>query len=148
MSVPESKRKEGELKVITRARQLTARVLTICSNEKHFPKRLRWCYTQNIVKACTNMFEFVNRANSIFVKTQDDALVRNSLWKEALSESISLYSLIDLSYELRQVNLETTKSLIEQIYQGKAENRVLHPLYGRFCSTWKQRGNGNCLTDH
>ena len=115
MSVPLSKRKTGELKVITDARRVTARVVTIASNEKHFPKRLRWCYTSRIVDACVKMFVEINEANSVFVKTAEDISKRIGHWKEAQVCCTACIALVDLSFDLRQVSLETTESLIADL---------------------------------
>ena len=49
MSVVKSKQTEGKLLVVTKARELAAYTIKICSNEKNFPKRYRWCITAKIV---------------------------------------------------------------------------------------------------
>ena len=110
MSVPESKRAEGELKVITKSRQLTARTLTVCSSEKHFPKRLRWCYTAHICAECNGMFSAVIKANSVYVLTEDDARLRIGYWREAYAFSSSLAAYIDLALDMSDVKLETIRS--------------------------------------
>lgn len=110
MSVPESKRAEGELKVIVKSRALTARTLTVCSNEKHFPKRLRWCYTAHICAECNGMYSAVVKANSVYVSTEEDARLRIGYWREAYAFSASLAAYIDLALELSDVKLDTIRS--------------------------------------
>ena len=110
MSVPESKRAEGELKVITRSRALTARTLKVCSNEKHFPKRLRWCFTAHICKECNEMYSAVIKANSVYVLTEQDAQLRIRFWREAYAFSSSLAAYIDLALDLSEVKLDTIRS--------------------------------------
>ena len=110
MSVPESKRAEGELKVIVKSRALTARTLTVCSNEKHFPKRLRWCYTAHICAECNGMYSAVVKANSVYVSTEEDARLRIGYWREAYAFSASFAAYIDLALELSDVKLDTIRS--------------------------------------
>lgn len=49
MSVVESKREEGELRALTKARELAVYTIRICCNENNFPKRYRWCITNKVV---------------------------------------------------------------------------------------------------
>lgn len=48
MSVVESKREEGELRALTKARELAVYTIRICCNENNFPKRYRWCITNKV----------------------------------------------------------------------------------------------------
>lgn len=49
MSVPKSKRGKSKMEVITKVNELTEYTIHICSNEKNFPKRYRWCLTSKII---------------------------------------------------------------------------------------------------
>lgn len=49
MSVIKAKRQEGKLSVLVKAREMCVYTITICKNEKNFPKRNRWILTQPIV---------------------------------------------------------------------------------------------------
>ena len=42
-------REANELDVLTKARQLTEYIFTICKNEKQFPRRDRWMLTADIL---------------------------------------------------------------------------------------------------
>lgn len=55
LSVIKSKRQEGKLQVLTKARELCAYTVMVCKNEKNFPKRDRWIITQPIVSEALNM---------------------------------------------------------------------------------------------
>jgi len=72
MSVVKSKRGEGQLLVITKANELAAYSIKICSNETNFPKRYRWCITNKIVDAATEISNNAVMANSVFVKDESD----------------------------------------------------------------------------
>ena len=117
MSVPESKRTEGELKVITKGRALIVRTLAVCSNEKYFPKRLRWCYTQQIVTEASGMFSLINKANSVFVKSEEDARLRIRYWREALACATALYAFVDLSHDTAHVELEKVRSWCMEVHE-------------------------------
>ena len=72
MSVVKSKRGQSELEVITQSRNLASYTIKICSNEKNFPKRYRWCITNNIVNDALNIYSCIQRSNAIFVKFKVD----------------------------------------------------------------------------
>lgn len=55
MSVVKSKRGQGKLLVYTRANELAVYTIQICANEKHFPKRYRWCITNKIVECAVTI---------------------------------------------------------------------------------------------
>ncbi len=57
MAVPEGKRTESKLAVQTKAIELAIYTVTICSNEKNFPKRYRWCLTNKIVDTALEYYE-------------------------------------------------------------------------------------------
>lgn len=68
MSVVESKREEGKLRAATKAKELAVYTIRICSNEKNFPKRYRWCLTNEIVRAALQINCCIEKANSVRYK--------------------------------------------------------------------------------
>ena len=107
MSVVKSKQSVGKLVVITKSRDLAEYTLRICSNEKSFPKRYRWCLTSKIVESAMNINNYVNMANSVFVKDDNDYTLRKSYQTRALAESYALLSMIDIAY--KTYGLETKR---------------------------------------
>lgn len=71
MSVIKAKRKEGQLLVLSKARTLCAYTITICKNERHFPKRDRWILTQPIVTEALNIMTCLRRANAMRGNTRN-----------------------------------------------------------------------------
>ena len=65
MSVVASKRGEGKLLVLTKANELAVYTIRICSNERNFPKRYRWCITAKIVDSAMDISNYANMANSV-----------------------------------------------------------------------------------
>lgn len=57
MSVPVGKRTESKLEVQTRAKELAWYTVSICGNEKVFPKRDRWAITNRIVGTALTIME-------------------------------------------------------------------------------------------
>lgn len=98
MSVVKNKRTESRLEVITKARELAAYTIKICSNEKNFPKRYRWCITSKIVDSAIDMNTLINKANSIYVKTDDDFNQRREYQVAAMSETYGLLTMMDVAY--------------------------------------------------
>lgn len=138
MSVPEGKRDIEELTVITKGRAFVARTIRICGNEKHFAKRLRWDFTQNIPKLAVHLYACCRKANRVYVECQADAQMRLGFWKEALCDADALMGLIDLSVELSSMPLEKVRSWsaeldqIQALIQGriKSDKRRYMPYEG------------------
>lgn len=68
MSVVKGLRTEGKLVAQTKAYDFASYTHCICSNEKVFLKRNRWCSTQKIVEAVDEIAVFVDLANNIIIK--------------------------------------------------------------------------------
>lgn len=100
MSVPASKRGESKLEVVTAAYTLAVHTIKICSNEKNFPKRYRWCITNKIVDTATEIVKLVNIANSIYVTDKSTYDARKVYQVKALAETYSLTALMQIGYEL------------------------------------------------
>lgn len=102
MSVVKSKQTEGKLLVVTKARELAAYTIKICSNEKNFPKRYRWYITAKIVDCAIDVSSNVNAANSIYVNDDNkkDYQLRRQYQTKALAETYALLSMIDIAYSV------------------------------------------------
>lgn len=98
MSVVKSKRGESELSIITKSRELASYTIKICSNEKNFPKRYRWCITNNIVTDALNIYSYIRKSNAIFVKFKDDYSERRKYQNNALGTIDSLLGNMDIAY--------------------------------------------------
>jgi hypothetical protein len=98
MSVVKSKREEGELAVVTKANELATYTIRICSNEKNFPKRYRWCITNKLVDAALDINNCIIKANSVFVKDQADYQLRKRYQTEGVAATYSLLSMMDIAY--------------------------------------------------
>lgn len=117
MSVPKSLRSEGKLRVITLANELAAYTMRICSNEKNFPKRYRWCITSKIVDDTIEICKCVNIANSIFVSTEDDYKLRRQYQTKGLSLTYSLLTLVDIAYKLFSIEGGKIEFWTAKIYE-------------------------------
>lgn len=98
LAVIKSKRHEGKLQVLIKAREMCAYTVTVCKNEKNFPKRDRWLITQPIVSEALNVMSCVRRANAVHVETHDDYTYRRSQQVMALSHAEALLTLLDIAY--------------------------------------------------
>lgn len=109
MSVVKSQREETELTAITKANELTAYTIKICSNEKNFPKRYRWCITSKIVESSINIGNNIIKANSIYVQSAEDLAARSRYQKEALIETYALLNMISIAYETFGIESDRVK---------------------------------------
>lgn len=99
MSVPKSKRSTSDLEVITKSYELAAYTIHICSNEKHFPKRYRWCITNKIVETAIEISKYALCANSIYVGNDSEAYdLRRRYQTIALTDTYALLSLMQIAY--------------------------------------------------
>jgi len=99
MSVPKSKRGKSELEVVTKSNELATYTIHICSNEKNFPKRYRWCITSKIVEAAVDINRYIIMANSVYVKDDPNMFrLRKQYQTQALASTYSLLSMMDIAY--------------------------------------------------
>lgn len=99
MSVPKSKRGESKLEIVTKSNELSAYTIHICSNEKYFPKRYRWCITAKIVDSAIDISRFIVMANSVFVGDDPSMYkIRKQYQTQALASTYSLLSMMNTAY--------------------------------------------------
>lgn len=105
MSVRVGQRREGNLQVLRLTRELAKYTLSICKNEKAFPKSYRWLLTQRIVNEAVDSLGCVKRANSIRnIDTVADYNYRFQQQKEAHAHIEALLSYMDLAYEVIKID--------------------------------------------
>ena len=72
--------------------------MQVCTNEKNFTKRYRWCITNNIVEKTTEICRKIVRAHAIRVGNIDDYNRRTLFQKEAYELTEVLLEDIDTVY--------------------------------------------------
>lgn len=107
MSVLKSQRGTGRFEVITKAIALADYTITICKNEKNFPKRDRWIITQKIVNLAIDIVADIRKANDVHVVEPSDYYYRRQLQIQARANCEALLTLIDISY--RNLHLESDR---------------------------------------
>lgn len=107
MSIPLSKRSPGEMVVVTKARILREYTIRICTNEKHFPKRYRWCITKNIVDNCNQVTDLILAANEVKVENLSDKSRRLERQKTALELTTVLLDNINVAYDVFHFKINT-----------------------------------------
>ena len=147
MSVIKAKRQDGQLVVLTKAREMCAYTVTICKNEKSFPKRDRWILTQPIVTEALSVMSYIRHANAVRVETQMDYDYRRNQQIQAYAHAEALLTLMDVAYEVLNVESERiqhwtglvleVETLIQKwrhsdgvryaAFSGKAEDPADHP---------------------
>lgn len=136
MSVPKGRRKESELIVISEADTLVMYTVHMCTNEKKFPKRYRWCITKNIVDSAINMREYISRANSVQVNDHESYILRRTYQQRAIAEIAAMSASVDVAYRLfdglRRIRKE--KSEINIVYWTKQLGTVKKLLLA-----WKKK---------
>ncbi len=103
MTVPEGKRTESKLAVQTKAIELAEHTIHICSNEKVFPKRYRWCLTGKIVDIAIEIANDINTANSIYVSAASDYELRRSYQTNALARTARMLGMMQIAYKMFKI---------------------------------------------
>lgn len=99
MSVPKSKRGHSDLEVVTKANELATYTIHICSNEKCFPKRYRWCITAKLVDAAIDISRYIIMANSVYVGEDIEMFKLRKVYQmKGLATTYSLLSMMDIAY--------------------------------------------------
>lgn len=107
MSVIKAKRQPGKFEILPMVRNMCAYTITICKNEKNFPKRDRWILTQPIVNETLAVMSCIRRANAVRVTLKEDYIYRRSQQVEAFAHAEALLSLIDIAYT--ELHLESDR---------------------------------------
>ncbi len=117
MAVIKAKRKEGELEVLVKAKELCVYTLNICSGEKHFPKRDRWIITQKIANEATDTYTCIRKANAIRVTERCDYELRRTYQMEAYAHTDALLGLIEIAAAMDNVaiNVEHWTGLADEV---------------------------------
>ena len=105
MSVVKGLRAEGKLVAQTKAYDFASYTHCICSNEKVFLKRNRWCSTQKIVEAVDEIAVYVDLANYINIKKslppeiyKQNLELRKKYQTHAIEISYRVETLMEIAY--------------------------------------------------
>ena len=98
MSVPKHKRSEGKLIVQTKAYEFASYTHQICSNEKVFLKRNRWCGTSKIVDTVDEIVVNIDIANEIDIRDTSNLPERRRYQDLAITMTIRLETLMEIAY--------------------------------------------------
>ena len=115
MSVPLSKRKDGQLTVITKARDLRIYTIRVCCTESNFPKRYRQCITNNIVTTANKITDLIITANEVRVENASDKTRRRTRQKAALELTSVLLDNIGTAYDVFRFKASTLECWTRQI---------------------------------
>jgi len=100
MSIPQSKRTSTPLTVLVEASKLVSYTILICTDEKRFPKRYRWCLTQQIIEAAVQAKIHIAKANSVYVNDHESAVLRRTYQQEAIADIAALSATMDTAFNL------------------------------------------------
>lgn len=130
MSVPSFARSENKLEAIASTIKMATYTIQMCENEKIFPKKCRWTLCTKIIDTCYDAVARIRQANKIFVKTQEDALLRRELQSKVILDFEALYGFMTIAYELYSIPGEKVDTWAGLILD--AENKV---------SAWRRKDN-------
>lgn len=97
MSVVLGKRRVGQLAALTAALELVAKTDAMCSSEKCFPKRKRWCTAKPLLESVRQIAVCVNKANHIRL-TPENAEMRRDWQNKAIMSCIEAETHMEVAY--------------------------------------------------
>lgn len=97
MAVVLGKRKVGQLAALTATLDLVAKTDAMCSNEKCFPRRKRWCTAKPLVDSVRQIAVCVNKANNIRL-TRENAEFRREWQDKAIMFCIESETHMEVAY--------------------------------------------------
>ena len=103
MSVRSGDRTQGKLEVLNLAMKLCTHTLTLCKNEKLFPKSSRWLLTSKIANEAVEALSCIRRANATLVDgihAEERHKYRSEQQTEAHAHLGALYALVDVAYNM------------------------------------------------
>lgn len=100
MAIPKSKRTTTPLSVLVEADTLACYTILICTDERRFPKRYRWCLTQQIIDAAVQAKIYIAKANSVYVNDQESATLRRTYQQKAVADIAALSAAMDTAFKL------------------------------------------------
>lgn len=100
MAIPKSKRTTTPLSVLVEADTLACYTILICTDERRFPKRYRWCLTQQIIDAAVQAKMHIAKANSVYVNDQESATLRRTYQQKAIAGIAALSAVMDTAFKL------------------------------------------------
>ena len=100
MAIPKSKRTTTPLSVLVEADTLACYTILICTDEKRFPKRYRWCLTKQIIESAVQTKMHIAKANSVYVNDAESAKLRRTYQQEAIADIASLSATMDTAFRL------------------------------------------------
>lgn len=126
MSVPTGLRKEGELQVFIKAREVCVHTMKVCTNERYFPKRYRWCLTSKVVDNAVDMYAKLIKANSIRVVGKSDWEMRSALQLKAIADLEELLALLDVAQMVFNVSPRKVAFWVRGITEVRTLARAWH----------------------
>lgn len=100
MSVKAGERKEGELTVIVKAKEMAIYTIRITNNEKNFPKRYRLSVVNKIQDKAFEIVTCLIEANEIYPRTKEELRLRQIKQRQAMACCRSLMTMVDICKEL------------------------------------------------
>lgn len=100
MAIPKSKRTTTPLSVLVEADTLACYTILICTDERRFPKRYRWCLTQQIIDAAVRAKMHIANANSVYVNDHESAILRRTYQQKAIADVAALSAAMDTAFKL------------------------------------------------
>lgn len=100
MAVPKSQRAKTPLTVLTELDALISYTIQLCTDERRFPKRYRWCLTKDIIDSAIKAKADAARANSVYVNDRESVILRRTYQQKAIANLAALGTLMDTAFKV------------------------------------------------
>lgn len=96
MSVRANERRQGDLDVIIKAKELAVHTIRTTNNEKYFPKRYRLTIADRMVGKAIDIFTLLYEANEIYPRSREELKMRQLNQRKAMAYCRSLIAMVDI----------------------------------------------------
>lgn len=116
MAVRVGERSQGDLTVITKAKDHAAYTLDITANEKNFPKRHRFSTVNQLQRKAFEILDCLIEANEFFPKTPEELNHRRFLQRKAMAGCRSMLIMIDVCSQRFGIKMTTIAFWTRQLW--------------------------------
>ncbi len=116
MAVKAGERNQGDLTVITKAKDHAAYTLAITDNEKNFPKRHRFSTANKLQEKAFTILECLIEANEFYPKTPEELNHRRFLQRKAIAGCKSMLTMIDVCKQRFAIKTTTVEYWTRQLW--------------------------------
>ncbi|MBU3875694.1 hypothetical protein HGO97_007710 [Faecalicatena sp. AGMB00832] len=119
MSVLKSRREQSEMQFFQTAVDIQDKLIEFCMKEEVIPKKYRFVYAMPIIATAQQLVDNVVDANTIYVKSNEDAIDRRRYQQRASGDCEKLLQKLQSLRRVRGIDSAQLKEIVGMIISEK-----------------------------